>query len=90
MTNKEHLAELSPQDWYSRVDWLFHRYSKWYTDSYVAILDWLEREYEPVKPLLPNVPDYMYKYCPVCYSPLFNHEKKCCLCGTDIDWGSED
>ena len=33
MTNKEHLATLSPTDWFDRVDWLSHSYGKFYVTN---------------------------------------------------------
>ena len=42
MTNKEWLATLSPEEWYKTVHWLFHEYGKRYTDTYSAIIAWLE------------------------------------------------
>ena len=45
MTNKEWLATLSPQEWYLQIQWLFHVYGKRYTDSYLAITEWLEEKH---------------------------------------------
>lgn len=47
MTNKEWLATLSAEDWYSTVHWLFHVYGKRYTDTYSAILSWLNETHNP-------------------------------------------
>lgn len=41
MTNKEWLSTLSAEDWYSTVYWLFYVYGKRYTDTYSAVLSWL-------------------------------------------------
>ena len=85
MTNKEHLSTISSEDWCMRVDWLFHSYRKQFTDSMVAVIHWLDQEYAPVKPIKSNMVDNSYDYCPVCYSPLYDHTK-CYRCLTDIDW----
>ena len=45
MTNKEWLATLSPNEWYKKVHWLFHEYGKRYTDTYLAVIEWLEEEH---------------------------------------------
>lgn len=60
MTNKEHLATLTPNEWMWRVDWLFHQYGKAFTDTWPAIMDWLEKEYTPVTPMRPNDPDAVW------------------------------
>ena len=45
MTNKEYLSTLSNEDWYMLVDWLFHKYALQSTHSYIAILEWLDKEH---------------------------------------------
>ena len=45
MTNKEWLATLSAEDWFSTVYWLFHVYGKRYGDTYLAVLSWLNENY---------------------------------------------
>lgn len=89
MTNKEHLATLPSAEWYCRVDWLYHNYSKSFTNSYYAVTQWLDKEYEPVKPIKPNDPDYPFVLCPVCYTPVNYGDSKCCKCLTDIFWDKE-
>lgn len=86
MTNKEHLATLSSLEWVQRVDWLYHGFGKWYTDTPVAIMDWLEKEYKPVRPMQPNMPDVYWYYCPVCYTATIDKASKCYKCCTDFDW----
>lgn len=49
MSNKEYLSTLSNDDWYILVDWLFHNYSMWYTDSRIAIIEWLDKDHNEVK-----------------------------------------
>ena len=49
MTNKEYLSTLSNEDWHMQVDWLFHKYAMWYTDSRIAIIEWLDKEYNEVQ-----------------------------------------
>lgn len=47
MTNKEWLATLSAEEWWNTVyEWLFHVFSKQWTDSRMAIMDWLEKEHK--------------------------------------------
>lgn len=47
MTNKEWLATLSPDRWYVAVHWLFHDYGKRYTDTYTAVVEWLDENFDP-------------------------------------------
>lgn len=86
MTNKEHLATLPSNEWVLRVDWLYHSFGKSYNDSFAAIMDWLEKEYKPVKPSRSNLPDERWYYCPVCYTATIVNEPKCYKCCTDFDW----
>lgn len=44
MTNQEWLATVSPDEWMKTIDWLFHDYGKQWTDSYLAIKNWLTEE----------------------------------------------
>ena len=47
MTNKQWLATLDAETWWSVVhDWLFPVYGKQWTESRLAIMDWLEEEHE--------------------------------------------
>jgi len=78
MTNKEHLATLSSDEWVQRVEWLYHIYGKAFTHTLLAVKDWLDKEYEPVKPY--------QGVCPVCYLMLVEGDKKCRRCMTDIEW----
>lgn len=41
LTNKEWLATLTPDQWWLEMDWLFHKYSKRYDNSYITIVEWL-------------------------------------------------
>lgn len=79
MTNKEHLATLSSDEWVQRVEWLYHIYGKGFTQTLLAVKDWLDKEYKPVKPY--------HGVCPVCYLILVENDKKCRRCMTDIEWG---
>lgn len=45
MTNKEWLAALSAEEWYQTIHWLYYVYGKRWTDTRLAILDWLEEEH---------------------------------------------
>lgn len=49
MTNKEWLATLSAEEWYQTIHWLYHVYGKRWTDTRLAILDWLEEEHTEKK-----------------------------------------
>ena len=86
MTNKEHLATLSANDWFDRIYWLYHSYGKFYTDSRAAIIHWLDEQYHSVTPITSN--DLMYYYCPVCFTPFYNREPVCYKCRTNLDWES--
>ena len=86
MTNKEHLATLSSDEWVQRVEWLYHIYGRGYAHMLLAIENWLDKEYQPVKPILTNMPDDSLYVCPVCYLYLVNGDKKCRRCMTDINW----
>jgi hypothetical protein len=47
MTNKEWLATLPPDEWWETVhEWLFHKYGKQWTDSRLAVIEWLEKEHQ--------------------------------------------
>ena len=84
MTNKEHLATLSAEEWVQRVEWLYHIFGRGYTQSLLAIKNWLNCEYTKVKPMQSNTfPPYYV--CPVCYLNLINGDAKCPRCETDID-----
>ena len=89
MTNKEHLATIESLAWVQRVDWLYHCYGKQYTDTWSAIIDWLEKEYTPVTPLMTNMPDETWYYCPVCYTATIKGEQKCFKCCTEFNWKEE-
>ena len=45
MTNKEWLATLNADDWWEKVDWLFHDYGMRWDNTRLAIIDWLEEEH---------------------------------------------
>jgi len=46
MTNQEHLSNLSPEDFYTKLEWLLHDYGRNYTDTRAAVIDWLKQEYK--------------------------------------------
>ena len=48
-TNKEWLATLSAEEWYQTIHWLYYIYGKRWTESRLAILDWLEEEHTEKK-----------------------------------------
>lgn len=46
MTNKEWLATVDSQKWYSVVHcWLFHEYGKRFDNTYLAVLEWLDKKH---------------------------------------------
>lgn len=47
MTNKEWLSTLPAHEWYQTIHWLYHVYGKRWTDTRLAIMDWLETERKP-------------------------------------------
>lgn len=50
MTNKEWLVTLSPETWFEVVhEWLFHEYGMQWTDTRIAVTEWLEAEHKPIK-----------------------------------------
>ena len=63
MNNKEWLSTLSANDWYEVVhDWLFHKYSMRYDNSYAAILDWLNEDHKPIEDWDPISRDYKIRW----------------------------
>ena len=86
MTNKEQLAILSPEQWWCRVDWLYHKYGKKFTDSAQAIMSWLEEEYKPVKPIEGNTLNSECFYCPVCYTIITDDSGYCHNCITEFNF----
>ena len=46
MTNKEWMATLTAEEFYDMMKWLTHLYSKQFTDSRFAIIEWLNKEHE--------------------------------------------
>ena len=90
MTNKEHLATLSSDEWVQRVDWLYHIYGKGYTQSLFAIKEWLDKEYKAVKPVQTNLPYDSRTFCPVCYLLRVDGDKKCRRCMTDFELSKLD
>lgn len=81
MTNKEHLATLSAEDWYDRVYSLTHDYGRQFTDTRHAVIDWLNQEYKPLKLILGDI----YSYCPFCYSPIVDANKECPRCRSQFE-----
>lgn len=49
MTNKEYLSTLSNEDWHMLVDWLFHKYALRFTNSRIAIIEWLDKEHNEIR-----------------------------------------
>ena len=49
MTNREYLSTLSDEEWYQKVDWLFHKYGMWFTQTPTAIIEWLKQDYKENK-----------------------------------------
>lgn len=45
-SNQQWLSTLSPDEWVKTVDWLFHAYGKNYTNTNIAVEEWLEKEHE--------------------------------------------
>lgn len=46
MTNKEWMATLTAEEFYDTMEWLIRVYSKQFTDSRLAIIEWLDKEHE--------------------------------------------
>lgn len=44
MTNQQTLATLSAEKFYDTIMWLLHEYGKRYTDSRLAIIEWLKSD----------------------------------------------
>lgn len=49
MTNKEWMATLTAEEFYDMIGWLTRVYSKQFTDSRLAIIEWLDKEHEQRK-----------------------------------------
>ena len=48
-SNKEWLATLPKETWWDVVhEWLFHEYGRQWTDTRIAVMDWLEEEHKPI------------------------------------------
>ena len=45
MTNKEYLLTLSDKECAKKIKWLYWDYSMQYTDSILAVQEWLGEEY---------------------------------------------
>ena len=45
MTNKEWLATLSTEDWWKTVYWLIFDYGMQYTDTRIAVMNWLDEKH---------------------------------------------
>ena len=48
MTNKEWMATLTAEEFYDMMVWLTRVYSKQFTDSRLAIIEWLDKEHEHI------------------------------------------
>ena len=49
MTNKEWIATLPKETWWDVVhEWLFREYGMQWTDTRRAVMEWLEKEHEPI------------------------------------------
>ena len=44
MTNQEAMSKLSPEEFYKRMHWLITNYAFQFTDSRLAIIEWLQKE----------------------------------------------
>ena len=44
MTNQEKLSTITAEEFYDKIMWLLHEYGKYYTDSRLAIIEWLQAE----------------------------------------------
>ena len=49
LTNKEWLATLPKETWWEVCDWLLHEYGKSWTDTRLAVMDWIDQEHKPIK-----------------------------------------
>ena len=47
MNNQQWLATLPANEWFMKVHWLWFIYGRRYTDSRMAVLDWLQEEHRP-------------------------------------------
>ena len=90
MTNKEHLATLTSQEWMDRMHWLQEIYKQGYSNYDEAIKVWLDSPYSARKPIAEHEVGTLFTayFCPVCYSAVckeLGHDK-CYTCITDLDW----
>ena len=46
MTNKEWMGTLTAEEFYDMMEWLTRVYSKQFTNSRLAIIEWLDKEHE--------------------------------------------
>ena len=46
ITNQKNLLTLTAEEFYDKIMWLLHDYGKRYTDSRIAIVEWLDSEVE--------------------------------------------
>lgn len=44
MTNKQVMAQLPDEQFFAKIEWLLHDYGKNYTDTRLAVIDWLGKE----------------------------------------------
>ena len=45
MSGKDYMTTLSSEELYDLLDWLMHIYARGYSDSRLAIIQWLDTEY---------------------------------------------
>lgn len=45
MSNKEWLATLTAEEWWETIHRIFYDYGRRWTDTRLAVLDWLEEEH---------------------------------------------
>lgn len=90
MTNKEHLSTLDAESWWKRVDWLYHIYGKSFNNTRLAVIEWVDKEYKPVKPMRMNHNGTTLCYCSICCSPIFKNTEQCPQCLTDVDWTEDN
>ena len=63
MTNQEWLGTLSPETWWEVVwGYVIRNYGARYTDTRLAVIDWLKQEHEPIKVLDPMEPKRVIKW----------------------------
>lgn len=63
MTNQEWLGTLSPETWWEVVwNYVIRNYGARYTDTRLAVIDWLKQEHKPIKVLDSMEPKWVVKW----------------------------